>query len=218
MELLKHTLFINLDHRPDRLTHAAAEFNKIGIDGIVERFPGILTTAGNVGCTLSHIKCLEIAIERNYPHIFICEDDITFTNPPLFMENLTKLYQSGIEWDVLVVGGNTVPHFSKINDYCVRTFNVQTTTGYIVKQHYYNTLLQNFREGIQLLLKNPHRKAEFCIDIYWKKLQQQHMWILLMPLTVTQYEDYSDIEKRVVNYHNIMLDFEKKYLQQYLFK
>jgi hypothetical protein len=44
------------------------------------------------------------------------------------------------------------------------------------------------------------------------------MWILLMPLTVTQYEDYSDIEKRVVNYHNIMLDFEKKYLQQYLFK
>lgn len=171
-----------------------------------------------MGCTLSHIKCLEIAIERNYPHIFICEDDITFTNPPLFMENLTKFYQSGIEWDVLVVGGNTVPHFSKINDYCVRTFNVQTTTGYIVKQHYYKTLLQNFREGIQLLLKNPHRKAEFCIDIYWKKLQQQHMWVLLMPLTVTQYEDYSDIEKRVVNYHNIMLDFEKKYLQQYLFK
>jgi hypothetical protein len=71
---------------------------------------------------------------------------------------------------------------------------------------------------VQLLLKNPQRKAEFCIDIYWKKLQQQHVWLLLMPLTVTQYEDYSDIEKRVVNYHHIMLDFEKKYLQQYLFK
>lgn len=214
MEWLKHTLFINLDYRVDRREHAMEEFATLGIENTVERFPAIRTTAGNVGCTMSHIKCLEIAIKRNYPHIFICEDDIHFTNPQLFQENLTKLYNDQIPWDVLVVGGNNCPPYSKINDYCVRVFNIQTTTGYIVKQCYYETLLANFKEGVKLLLRNPDMKKQYSIDIYWKSLQMTHQWLVLIPLTVTQYEDYSDIEDRQVNYSSMMLDLDKAALIQ----
>ena len=32
MELLKNTLFINLESRKDRLEHAEAEFKKLGIE------------------------------------------------------------------------------------------------------------------------------------------------------------------------------------------
>ena len=167
---------------------------------------------------MSHIKCLELAKERKYPYVFICEDDIEFTNPALFLENLQKLYDSGLYWDVLVVGGNNAPPFQQINDYCVRVYNIQTTTGYIVKECYYDTLLSNYKEGIQKLLREPENKKQYSIDIYWKSLQSKDIWLVLIPLTVIQYNDYSDIECRVVKYESAMLDLEKKELMAYFMK
>ena len=82
MELFEHTFFINLNHRTDRLEHVTQEFNKMGITA--ERIEGIQPKSPAVGCTLSHIKCLELAKTRDYEEVFICEDDITFTNPELF--------------------------------------------------------------------------------------------------------------------------------------
>ena len=60
------------------------ELKKIGVEG--ERFNAIKTKSGFIGCT-EYIKCLEIAKERKYEEVFICEDDITFTNPTI-LENL----------------------------------------------------------------------------------------------------------------------------------
>ena len=219
MELLQHTIFINLDHRTDRLDHVLEEFKKLNITG--ERFKAIKTQSGNIGCSLSHIRCLEIAKERGYPFVFICEDDIQFTNPTLFIENLTKfynLYKNGFQWDVLIVGGNTCPPFQQITDFCVRTYNVQTTTGYIVQNHYYDKLIRNFKEGLQHLTREPDNKRKYSLDIYWKQLQATDNWFITIPLTVNQYYDYSDIEEKVVDYTQPMLDLEKKELLAFLKK
>ena len=217
MELLQNTLYINLAYRTDRREHCIDEFQKLGISGI-ERFPAIQTTTGSVGCTMSHIKCLELAKERGWDQVFICEDDIEFTNPDLFKTQLARFYNDKIEWDVLIIGGNTVPPFQEINDFCVRVFNVQTTTGYIVKKGYYDTLICNFKEGLLKLMREPERRKEFAIDIYWKQLQQKDKWLILVPLTVCQYYDFSDIEGKVVDYKNIMLDLEKKALIEHYMK
>jgi glycosyl transferase family 25 len=213
MDLLQHALFINLEHRTDRLDHVLDELKKLNITA--ERFNAIKTDSGNIGCTLSHIKCLEIAKLRDYPYVFICEDDIQFTNPKVFLENLTKfynMYKTGFQWDVLIVGGNTCPPFQHINDFCVRTYNVQTTTGYIVQKHYYDKLIDNFKDGLQKLIREPHNKTMYSIDIYWKQLQSTDNWFITIPLTVNQYYDYSDIEEKVVDYTQPMLDLEKKEL------
>jgi len=215
MDLFKHTLFINLKHRADRLEHVLSEFQKMGITN-AERFEAIRTTSGNIGCTMSHIKCLEIAKERDYPYVFICEDDITFTNPTLLLENIEKFNSLQLNWDVLVIGGNTGPAYQTISDYCIQIYNVQTTTGYIVQKHYYDTLLHNFKEGIQYLLREPNNKKQFAIDIYWKSLQHRDKWYMIIPLTVIQYYDYSDIEETVVSYEKLMLDLDKKELFELL--
>ena len=76
MDLLKYTLFINLQERTDRLAHVQNELQKLGIEG--ERMNAIKLASGAIGCTMSHIKCIEFAKKRNLPHVFICEDDITF--------------------------------------------------------------------------------------------------------------------------------------------
>ena len=215
-EILKHVLYINLDYRTDRLEHVSKEFEKIGVlKG--ERFPAIKMKLGYIGCSLSHIKCLELAKSRDWPFVFICEDDITFTNPTVFLNSLRKFVESGISWDVLVIGGNNCPPFQVINEYCSRVQNIQTTTGYIVRKEYYDVLIENFKEGLNHLLREPDKKKQYCIDIYWKELQKKDRWYLLTPLTVIQYYDYSDIEEKVTDYSALMLDFDKReFIQRWM--
>ena len=211
MELFKHTLFINLEQREDRLKHAKEEFKKMGINA--QRFNAVKLASGAVGCTMSHIKCLELAKERNYDQVFICEDDITFTNPELLKKNLRKFYENKeIQWDVLIIGGNAVPPYINIDNYCVRILNCQTTTGYVVKKSFYDTLISNMKEGVTKLMKEPNNKRMYAIDMYWKPLQMQNFWYMITPPTVTQYENYSDIEGKNLNYDHLLLDMEKKWL------
>ena len=209
MELFTNTLFINLASRTDRLEHVTAEFNKMGITA--ERVDAIKMSSGAIGCTLSHIKCLELAKQRNYEHVFICEDDITFLKPELLKENITKFYNNKeINWDVLIVSGNNAPPFVKINDYCVRILNCQTTTGYIVKRGMYDVMIDNFKTGLNKLLKEPTNKRQYALDMYWKRLQTQYFWYLIIPLTTVQYDNYSDVEERSVSYTDLMLDLDKE--------
>jgi glycosyl transferase, family 25 len=214
MELFEHTLFINLENRKDRLEHALTEFKKMGINA--ERVNAINMQNGAIGCTMSHIKCIELAKSRDWEQVFICEDDITFLNPELLKQNIEMFYNNDdILWDVLIIGGNNVPPYQQLYEYAARIFRNQTTTGYIVNKHYYDTLLKNFKESAANLLRNPDNKREYALDIYWNRLQMQDFWYMITPPTVTQYENYSDIEKRNTNYDFLMLDMEKQwYLDQ----
>jgi|UniRef100_A0A6C0IQA1 glycosyl transferase, family 25 len=215
MELFKHTLFINLDSRVDRLDHALAEFEKMDMQ--VERVSAIKNKHGAIGCTMSHIKCLQLAKERDYEYVFVCEDDITFLDPNKLKESATLFLQNmKSRWDVLIIGGNNVPPYQKLSDYCARIFNCQTTTGYVVQKHFYDTLIENFKESATNLMRNPENKREYALDIYWKRLQQQHVWLMLTPPTVSQYESYSDIENKNVNYDHLMLDMNKEWYMKQL--
>ena len=212
MELFKNTLYINLEHRKDRLEHVNKELLKMNING--ERFNAIKTKLGAIGCTLSHIKCLEIAKERDYEYVFICEDDICFLRPDMLKDSLQKFYDNkSIAWDVLLIGGNNAPPYAKPHDYCIKVSNCQTTTGYVVKRHYYDTLITNFRESATNLMRTPNPKL-YALDMYWKSLQRQHNWYMLFPFTVVQIEGYSDIENREVDYRGLMLDVDKPWLFQ----
>ena len=213
MTLLENILFINLSSRINRLQHIISEFQLLGITH-AQRLDAIKTQSGAIGCSLSHIKCLEIAKKNKYKQVFICEDDITFKNPQLFLENINKFENSEYynNWDVLIIGGNNVPPYIQKTDYLIQITNCQTTTGYIVREHYYDVLIQNFKEGVKQLLINPENKKEYAIDIYWKKLQRTDNWYMIIPPTVVQYESYSDIENCVVNYEHLLTDIDKKWL------
>ena len=210
---IKHSVYINLEHRRDRKEHVEKQMASINIP--VERFNAIRLKNGAIGCSMSHVKCLETAKKMKLPHILICEDDIAFTNPYLFKENLAKFEENEeINWDLLIIGGNNVPPFQQVTEYCARVFYCQTTTGYVVKKHYYDTLLQNFKESAKMLMMNPANHSTYALDMYWKRLQRQDFWYMITPATVIQYESYSDIEGRVVNYENAMLDLEKPWLNR----
>jgi GR25 family glycosyltransferase involved in LPS biosynthesis len=199
-------LYINLNHRTDRNEHVVQQIETIGCTPI--RIEAVECKQGAIGCAMSHIRCIELAKEQNLPFVCIVEDDITFTNPDLFREQLDSFLSSSIDWDVLLLGTNMAPPFDKEKG-CLRVFNAQTTTGYIVKQHYYDTLLNSFKKSVGYLLTYYNVKL-FAIDIQWKQLQQRDRWYVLHPLTVIQREDYSDIEKCNVSYCSKMLSTKER--------
>jgi GR25 family glycosyltransferase involved in LPS biosynthesis len=112
MNLLKNTLYINLEHREDRKFHVVAQLKKIGCEN-PERFPAVQAKDGAVGCSLSHIKCLELAKARGWEYVCIVEDDFRCVDPAKFRKSLADFQEnSDIQWDVLLLGGNNCPpHF-----------------------------------------------------------------------------------------------------------
>jgi GR25 family glycosyltransferase involved in LPS biosynthesis len=209
---IKHTVYINLNHRTDRKVHVEQQLASIGITSPT-RFNAIKLPNGALGCSMSHLRCLQIAKERGWPHILLCEDDIEFLDPSLFVNQLNGFlenHQDNSSWDVLLLAGNNMPPYGIEDDYSVRVFKCQTTTGYLVKQHYYDKLISNIKEGIEKLIREPHNHRFYAIDKYWFQLQEEDYWFLITPLTVIQREDYSDIEKRRTNYKKAMTDLDKE--------
>ena len=217
---IKHCFYINLDKRADRKQHVEEQLNQLKIP--FNRFKAVELNNGSIGCSLSHLAILNKAKEEGLPHVLIVEDDIKFLNPSLFVTQINRFFSTVPNFDVLLVAGNNMPPFQKINEACVKVEKCQTTTGYLVNKHYYDTLISNIREGIQNLVRYPDLHVKYAIDKYWFILQQRDKWYLITPLTVIQRADYSDIEKRQTNYARGMLDLDKveffKYQQEIMKK
>lgn len=204
--ILKNVFYINLLHRTDRKEKVENHLNKLNWK--YERFNAICLPkkkhSGRIGCSMSHLKVLQKAYDNNLEYVVILEDDIEIENHCLFNKNVSSILNSSHNFDVLLFAGNCSGKQQKINNNMVKVSHCQTTTGYLVKCHYYPTLINNIKEGIQMLIKEPDNHYYYAIDKYWLKLQKQHEWILLYPILAYQRDDYSDIEGRCVNYSNIM--------------
>jgi len=204
---IKHVLYINLLSRQDREKHIINELQKLDLNG--RRFNAIKMNNGAIGCSMSHLKCIQMAKENNWEHVCIVEDDVEFLDPELFKKQLNSFLQNHSSWDVLLLAGNNMLPYQSIDETCIKVSNCQTTTGYIVKNHYYDILIDNYKKGIENFMKNPDKPELYSIDRYWFLLQNKDNWYLIIPLSVIQKEDYSDIQKKNVNFRNYMLDYNK---------
>ena len=210
LEDIKHAFYINLDHRTDRKEHVTNQLTNLGLQGF-ERFNAIKMENGAVGCSMSHLKILQSAVQNNWDHVLIVEDDITFLDPVLFRANFeTFLQRNGNNWDVILLAGNNMPPYDAVDDVCIKVKRCQTTTGYLVNGHYIKKLMENVKMGLTQLMYKPASHTIYAIDKFWFVLQAVDKWYLIIPPTVVQREDYSDIEKKRTNYQKIMMDLDKK--------
>lgn len=205
---IKHIFYINLEHRVDRKEHVENQLATIGLKG--KRFNAIKMVNGAIGCSMSHLKLLQEAVKNELPHILIVEDDITFLEPTLFKNQINKFFELHDKWDVVLLAGNNMPPYQRMDETCIKVSRCQTTTGYLVNGHYIKALIQNIKMGLTNLLNKPDDKMNFAIDKFWFNLQKVSDWYLIIPLTVIQREDYSDIEKKVTNYEHLMKDLDKE--------
>ena len=183
--------FINLDHRTDRLEHITEQFKKYNLaPAKIHRIPAILNKEhGIAGCTLSHIKVLEIFIKSGLDNCVIFEDDFTFTQD---LETVNSKFNNFFNsnyfknFDIVMLAGSTMTEYP-IEPYITRVHHSQTTSGYMVNKLFANILLENFKETD-------------ILDSNWLKLQPISNWYSFNPRLGLQMESYSDITHKLENY------------------
>ena len=202
---LKNVYYINLLHRTDRKEKIEYQLNELKWD--YQRYNAVKLpkspSSSRIGCSLSHLSILKEAHEKKLDYVVILEDDIKFVDTQSFNNRLESVLNDNTNFDVLLICTNAKKPLVQISKYLAKAYDCQTTTGYIVKNHYFETLIQNYTEGIQLLMKNPQHYYYYSIDMYWKKLQKKDNWYLIIPMEVYQEDGYSDIEKVHKNYYKI---------------
>ncbi len=187
--------YINLEHRKERDLITRQELKKLGIKK-PNRFNAITHEIPLVGCALSHIACLEKAKELGWDYVIVFEDDLKIEGKNSLLSKFNKYMK--MDFDVLYLGcWNYLPP-EKINNDLAKVVRAVCNHAYIVKQHYYDTFLQNLKEGIEWKLKEDIRDNN--IDEYHYKLQEKDNWYCITPIHITQRDGWSDNFNEVRNY------------------
>lgn len=189
---IDHIYYINLEHRQDRNEQILDEFRKMDIPQTkYERFNAIHhATIGGVGCGRSHAAVLEDALHKGYKQIMVFEDDFQFcVDAPVFHAAIDSLTQ--MEYDVCMMSyhlfdsaDTTTPNFRKV-------IEAQTTSGYIIKRHYFQKLIDIFREAADNFERTNYHWM-YAIDVMWKPLQRADNWICFDPRLGKQCPSFSD--------------------------
>lgn len=208
--------YINCEHRSDRKQHLESELNKLRT--LVPALKVLCVNAtyiphnGALGCGLSHIRALEMAMTAGDEMAIILEDDFTFRDGgSVDLKDKIELLSTGlIDWNVCLLAGNLKEHLEMPE---IGLFQIvkkaYTTTGYIIQRNYIPRLIKTFSNACEGLVRSGSQVHEYCIDTAWQQLQgtDEDKWICMWPLVGYQYPNYSDIEKRETDYRALMCTF-----------
>lgn len=191
-EEVDKVVYINLEERPDRRIQVEKELSVFPSEKVV-RFNAIKQTNGALGASMSHIAVVEMAIQNNWKNVLIVEDDMTWNK----FDGGYAIYKKLVSnpFDVLILGGACVTCSS---DYKAEV--VSTATAYIVKNHYFKTLLETFKEGLEKFINNQELHHKYALDRIWMKLMAKDNWYIVHPPMCVQRPGYSNIENKFTNY------------------
>ena len=192
--------YINLTKREDRKKEFLDNFPSIDDLRIVRVAGHDYPENGAVGCLMSHVTALSRALEQNNGNnILICEDDFTIKDMDYCNRMLDLLFEKIPEWDVVMLGQNTIhaedtgietPNHEKI----VQIKNSQTASGYLIKKEYIPRLLDIYANDLVNYIKTGEW-GNYYVDQSWKVLQVQDKWYAFNPTVGVQRPSYSDIQK-----------------------
>jgi len=196
--------YINLDIRPDRNDEFIQEIQKIDFpsDKII-RVPAIhKKSMGALGCTLSHIKTINMFIQSGKEHCIIFEDDFIFdpTNIDRVPEMISNLFTQ-VQFDICMLSGNIIKSHPTKYPFLKKVEEGLTSSGYILSKYFAPTLLKNLKESSHLLEHNYEEPELYALDAYWINLQPISNWYVFEPKLGLQRVSYSDIEKEVKDYN-----------------
>ena len=176
---IDHVLYINLDHRKDRLEYILNECKRVDIPSEkMTRIEAIYTpTVGMLGCSLSHCKALELALSRpEWTWTLIIEDDAKFLdNPWLEINDALK----NANPDVLMLARGYAELHIPTHPSSTNLHRIYTACGalaYVVHRNYIPKLLKNKRESIEEFTKPGGNIYDHPHDVYCYAIQKTDNW------------------------------------------
>ena len=201
-ELFPLITYINLDSRQDRDRLAKKEFEKLSISptrisGTVVNVSNNKMANGVLGCTLSHVKCLEMALGQNQ-NIFIFEDDIKLVDSSF--QTIDKCFEelSKMDWDMLYLGGNVLKPIYQKTEHVGKLTHCQSTVAYGVNKNF-----------LKKLISYIPRNQIIPIDlVYTNQAIPNNDCFISIPMAIVQRDSFSDIEGKQVQYESYL---QKRY-------
>ncbi len=194
-------LVINLPERADRRIQIKEEFNNwpqpLEIVEAVKRKPGW------IGCTLSHLKCIQIAKERDYPWVLCIEDDCMLAPDALnnFYSALPHLWKNRHKWDIYTGGIFLIKN--KKGAVCADP-PIVDAGGY--STHFILVNKNSYDKIIDKLTSSTDEKKLPKIDVYYSESLKSYA---SLPFIALQRPDRSDIENKFRDHTNIYKKSEK---------
>jgi len=191
-DYIDKVFYINLDKRTDRKEEIEKELTDYKLD--YERFPAVeISYFGCLGCSYSHHNAITLAKERGYKNVLILEDDFTFViSPEEFEKQMKTFFESNLDYDVCLFSYNLHDYSESSDDFLYKVKYAQTTSGYLVNEKYYDTLINNYRNGLEQLGATWVHWV-YAIDVYWKELQEKDNWYCFKNRIGKQKPGFSDI-------------------------
>lgn len=192
-EWIDKVIYINLSHRGDRRLHIEKTLRRAFPPEKIVRFDAIYDDPPWRGCSRSHAGALELAIANKWRNILIVEDDMQWFHFDSGYAKLLEIIKQ--PYDAVVLGG--LERVFDENTY--RLESCCNTVSYMVADHYKETLLANFREGIRLLTDTKDA-AKYSLDRHWNILHKRDTWFITYPSTCYQIPGYTDIGKQFTDH------------------
>jgi len=189
-----HVVYINLDHRTDRRAEIEAELAPYFPAEKVTRFSAIHRENGALGASSSHIAVIEMAKAAGWKNVLVLEDDAMWRTD--FEANYATLERlAGQPYDAIMISST----FTRWYLGSLKLITAKSAAAYIVNSHYYDTLLSNFKEGLELF-EVSRNNSQHAVDTYWSTLQEKDNWFVVIPSLMEQRPGYSDIVKQFTDY------------------
>ena len=190
---IEKIFYINLDKRTDRREEIENELKQTNLYDKAERIEAIPTpNQGILGCTMSHLKAIRTAKERDYNNILILEDDFQFTIEKEEFENqITRLFENMPTFDVCMISYNIQRSIETNHDFLRKVLEAQTASGYIINKCFYDKLINLYEWAIPLL-EQTKEHWNYANDQCWKRLQPEANWYALATRCGKQRAGYSD--------------------------
>lgn len=196
---------INLDKRTDRWEKVSKIFSDVGIKNVV-RYSAVdgstldLTNIkykpsllkGELGILETHLKLLQEAKDAGLKEIVIMEDDVIFTDE---IKNFNEYFNDvPSDWDMIFVGGNHIYGDTPrvINDRVLKVNGTVAIHCIIIRESIMDVILA--------LAKGRQKQ----IDGYYADIQKGYNVYSFTPNMALQYEDFSDIQGKNVNYDQFL--------------
>lgn len=190
---------INLDERIDRWEMCQKEFQKVGILDKVERFPAIKDVDGRIGIIKSNLEIVKYAKKNKLNNVLIFEDDVKFITDDTEGNLKKSLSQIGnLKWSLFYLGANTHNRLLKITSNLILIKNSYAVHAMAYNKSVYDKFIKKF-EGMDRISRHSD-----ILDVYLaEEIQSKDVCLMTNPMLATQRNDYSDIEKRLVNQNYI---------------
>lgn len=218
-----HTAFvINLRQRRDRWLKISNHCRLRSKTLHLKKFVALEGKPGWKYCALSHIELVKRAKTNNYPYIIVMEDDNMIKNRNfdfVFQKIINELLKRKDEWDIF--NGN--PSWCKLRkNQNIKYFEsrlklVNYTYGKTANFIIYNSSSYDKILSLEKIYQNVDMNSNYSNLAYDRMFCKLGLrFVTYIPYLTTQMPDYSNIDKKIVDYNGAIFRTGQLYLMNKL--